>query len=126
MSSPLSLTCFARNPEDPYSELKLEHRTIQVFFNPDSEEEEKIGRGGQAVKRFTVNMMVVRQLDASFTRVRLNKFVNQLKDQIRGKRMAGYVFTRLETPTKTDYQRLHEDSQYVSLTKITYSGTANA
>jgi hypothetical protein len=125
MPSPLMLMCNARKPEDPSAELLQEHELIQVLFIPSGEEEVKIGRSGQATETFIVTMLVVRQLTVEFTRERLSKFVRALKDNIRGRRMAGYVYSFAETVSKFDPDRLHDNKQFVSAVKFHYMGTAN-
>lgn len=123
--NPLSLTCQASNPDDPKKELEFEHQTIQVFFVPFGEEEEKIGRGSTATERQpvldtqVVDMLVVRKMTPEFTRRRLGGFVREIKDQIRGVRMAGYVYSTAETVLKFDLERLNV-GQFCSVVRINY------
>lgn len=120
----LPLLITASKPEDPLPLLEHEHRDIQIFFIPFGETSEKIGRGGQVVEEYTVTMMVVRKLDDSqkITRVVMSDLVRRIKQAIRGKRMAGYVWSGDETVSKFDLAQLKEMRQFLSVVRINYSG----
>jgi hypothetical protein len=120
---PLSLQAEVVKVEDPLGYLKYEQQTLQVLFHVLSETAEKIGRGGQCLETYTISMLVIRKLDAVYTRNRLAAFTRELKAAIRGERMASYVWTSDETTAKFDPQQQHELHQFCSLSQFTYSGT---
>lgn len=120
--NPLGVAFQASKPEDPNAALELETTGLQVMFFPYSEEEEKAGRGGVVLETFTVTMLVVRQLTAEFPRRRLAGIVRTIRDELRGVRMAGYVYSTSETTTKFDPDRVHDENQFLSTVRLSYKG----
>ena len=120
--NPLGVAFAASKPADPNAQLELEFNDLQVMFVPYAEEEEKAGRGGVVLETFTVSMMVVRQLSSEFSRPRLAGVVRTLRDQLRGVRMAGYVYSRSETAVKFDPDQVHDNNQFLSVVRLSYKG----
>ena len=95
---------------------------VEVFFVPMSEAATKIGRGGQCLETYTVNMVVFRKLNSDYTRERMAALTRELCLKIRGKKMAGFVWSGQETAAKFDPRLLHEQRQFASLTRFSYAG----
>jgi hypothetical protein len=113
----------AEKTDDPDELLYAEQPDLKVLVVPFGETAERIGRGGQAIETYQVNVIVVKKLDI-VTRDALSLFARQLKAAIRPNRMAGYGWAGDETVTKYDPKILRELNQFASLTRFSYQGTA--
>ena len=122
----LSMPFRPSKPEDIEGEMKRERLDekcdVEVFFVPMSEAATKIGRGGQCLETYTVNMVVFRKLNSDYTRERMAALTRELCLKIRGKKMAGFVWSGQETAAKFDPRLLHEQRQFASLTRFSYAG----
>lgn len=110
-------------PGDPNAELDKASDVLRILFWPHSETEKKIGRGGPAAKTYGVAMLAIRKLSVDFDRVKMHGIVTQLMDYLRGRRMAGRVYSGAET-TKADNEQIHDHQRVAVATILTYVGTA--
>jgi hypothetical protein len=118
----LDLKFEAANPPSIKKELEREHADLKVFFAPYGEEEEKTDRGGVCLETCEVTMLVVRRIDESVTRQRLNGLVYSIRKKLRARKMAGRTWTGGETVTKTDPEQIDEIRQYASISRLRYVG----
>ena len=113
----------AEKPADPNAELDKASDAIRVLFWPHSESEKKIGRGNPTLETFSVAMLVIRKLSTEFTRERMHSVMREIKTYLRGRRMAGRVYSGAET-TAVDLEQLHDRQRLAVATILTYTGTA--
>jgi hypothetical protein len=113
----------ASKPADPNAELDAGTESLRILLWPHGETETKIGRGGQVLETFMVAMLVVQSLSTTVNRQILSTLCRTVKAQLRGVRMAGFVYSTAET-TKADLEQLHENKRFASATILSYTGTA--
>lgn len=118
---PLSLVGEIEKTDNIKKVLNLEWDQLKVAFYAVSEEAEKIGRGGEALERFTIAMLVIRKINAEYTKAKLAQYVREIKKQLRGISMAGCRFTSDATPVKCDADQLNDHNQFCSISEFTYS-----
>lgn len=119
----LPLTVTATKPADPLAELKLEHPELQVLVVPFGESSAKIGRGGQVLEVYQATLMIIRMITIEFSLQRLSRFARELVTELRGDRMAGYVWSGDETVSKFDLAQLHERHQFLSVVRLSYTAS---
>mgnify|MGYP007071638828 CR=1 FL=1 len=115
-----------RKSDNPLKELDGDQPLLKVFFHASSEDAERIGRGAEVLEHFVITMLVVRKLNAEFTKQVLAIYTRELKAAIRGQRMAGYPQTAEATPVKVDSQQIFDRQQFCSITEFTYSKAGTA
>ena len=117
----VSLTAKIRQTDNPLGEIEFENTDLTVLFHVASEEATKQGKAAW-LEDFTISMLVVRKLAPEFPMARLMRYVRELKAAFRGHKLAGYTFSRDETPVKFDAIQRKELGQFVSISKFTYTG----
>ena len=62
------------------------------------------------------------KLTSEITKAVLARYVRELKQAIRGEKMAGYTFSSDETPIKMDAEQRNATGQFVSVSHFVYTG----
>jgi hypothetical protein len=102
---------------------KEKQTTLKVLVVPWGEAAEKIDRGGKALESYLVQLVIVRQMDADFTRAKLAVFARELKIAIRhNRRLAGYPWSGDETVMKFDSIALAEMNNFATATQFNFAG----
>lgn len=122
-SEPPTLKFNAEKSDSAFGKVYKERQVaLQVLVVPWGEAAEKIGRGGQALESYQVELVIIRLLDAEWTRTRLSVFARQLKLAIRRNvRLGGYVWSGDETVTKFDPIALAEMNQFATATRFNFA-----
>lgn len=110
----------ASKPADPLGELDSVQHETQVYLVPIAESEEKIGRY-KAMEVHQASLWIARSMVESPTRASLSGLVRDIKKVLRGRKMATYTFSLIETASKFDPERLHK-GQFFSVLVATYRG----
>lgn len=123
-ADPPSLTFAAEKSDSAIGKVYKEKQVaIKVLVVPWGEAAEKIGRGGQGLESYQVEIVIVRQLDADFTRQSMSRFARELKLAVRhAVRIGGYPWIGDETVMKFDTIALAEMGNFATATRFSFAG----
>lgn len=111
---------------DPTPFLQVEKlSTTQVFVIPFGESYQRTDRGGGGMETYSVFLLIVREVNKTFTMEKLGLFARQLKLAIRkNRRIGGYVFSRDETTFKYQMEALQQYNHFANSTRFDFIGMA--